>query len=120
VAAELRVPYGDVPPIGSLLTRSEKPAVSLAEIYERTGDADETMRQAAVSLAKGDLAALAPDRRGDTKARSRNNEFFLRNDAPAVGRYELDLDTLNGLTSQVVIGGGSGGASSFPTSAHPG
>jgi hypothetical protein len=39
----------------------------------------------------------------------RNSEFFITNDAPAVQRYDLDLDALKELTSQVVIGGGRDG-----------
>jgi hypothetical protein len=66
------------------------------------------MRRFAASLTPKHLLPLAPDRR-DSAGRSANNEFFLRHDGPAVGRYELDLDTLKGLTSRLIVAGGRGG-----------
>ena len=71
------------------------------------------MRLFAASLAPEGLRRPAQNRpRGGTK--TRNNQFFLANDAPAVHRYELDLDALQALTSRLVIGGGRDGREFFP------
>jgi pimeloyl-ACP methyl ester carboxylesterase len=110
---DVRVLVAHEPPIGSLLAADEKPAVSFAEIYAETGDADAAMRQFAASLVPKGLPLAAQDRPG-TAAKTRNNEFFITNDAPAVHRYELDLDALKALTSRLVIGGGRDGRDFSP------
>jgi pimeloyl-ACP methyl ester carboxylesterase len=107
--ADVRMLVAHEPPVGSLLTGDEKPAVSLAEMYAETGDADAALRQFAARLTPKDLPPLAPGRQAGGRASTRNIEFFITNDAPAVQRYELDLGTLKGLTSQLVIGGGRDG-----------
>lgn len=74
-----------------------------------SGDADAALSQFAASLTPDHLLPLLPDRQPGDQARILNSEFFLANDAPAVQRYELDLDALKRLTSQVVIAGGRDG-----------
>ncbi len=106
---DVRMLIAHEPPIGSLLTGDEKPADSFTGIHEQTGDADAALRRFAASLTPKDLLPLAPDRQASDQARTRNSEFFITNDVPAVQRYELDLAALKGLTSQVVIGGGRDG-----------
>ena len=110
---DVRVLVAHEPPVGGLLTGDEEPSVSLTDIYAETGDADAAMRRFAASLAPEGLRSAAQDR-PRTEAKTRNNEFFLTNDAPAVHRYELDLDTLTALTSRLVIGGGRDGREFFP------
>jgi pimeloyl-ACP methyl ester carboxylesterase len=106
---DVRMLVAHEPPVGSPRTGGEKPAVSFTGIYQRTGDADAALRQFAASLTPKGLLPSAPDRQAGDQARTRNSEFFISNDAPAVQRYELDLDALKRLTSQVVIGGGCDG-----------
>ena len=110
---DVRVLVAHEPPVGGLLTDDEEPSVSLADSYAETGDADAAMRQFAASLAPEGLRRVAQNRprRGP---KTRNNEFFLRNDGPAVHRYELDLGALRALTSRLVIGGGRDGRAFFP------
>lgn len=110
---DVRVLVAHEPPVGGLLTGDEEPSVSFTGIYAETGDADAAMRQFAASLAPAGLRSAAQDR-PRTKAATRNNEFFITNDAPAVHRYELDLDALKALTSRLVIGGGRDGRGFFP------
>jgi pimeloyl-ACP methyl ester carboxylesterase len=111
---DVRMLVAHEPPVGSLLAGDEKPAVSFTDSYEQTGDADAALRQFAASLTPKDLLLLAPVRQDGDRTRARNSEFFITNDAPAVQRYELDLDALKGLTSQVVIGGGRDGREFSP------
>jgi len=110
---DVRVLVAHEPPVGGLLTDDEEPSVSLADSYAETGDADATMRQFAASLAPEGLRRVAQNR-PLSGAKTRNNEFFLRNDGPAVHRYELDLGALRALTSRLVIGGGRDGREFFP------
>jgi pimeloyl-ACP methyl ester carboxylesterase len=113
---DVRVLVAHEPPVGGLLTGDEEPPVSFTTIYAETGDADAAMRQFAASLAPEGLRAAAQNR-PRTRAKTRNNEFFIMNDAPAVHRYELDLDALTALTaltSRLVIGGGRDGREFFP------
>jgi len=110
---DVRVLVAHEPPVGGLLTDDEEPPVSLADTYAETGDADATMRQFAASLAPDSLRRLAQNSRLGG-AKTRNNEFFLRNDGPAVHRYELDLGALHALTSRLVVGGGRDGREFFP------
>lgn len=105
---DVRMLIAHEPPIGSLLTRDEKPALTLTRSYQQTGDADAALRQFAASLTPKGLPPPAPERQAAGPA-ARNSEFFITNDAPAARRYQLDLDALKGLTSQVVIGGGHDG-----------
>jgi acetyltransferase/esterase len=110
---DVRVLVAHEPPVGGLLTDDGEPPDSFADIYAETGDADATMRLFAASLAPEGLRRLAQNRpRGGAK--TRNNEFFLANDAPAVHRYQLDLDALEALSSRLVIGGGRDGREFFP------
>jgi pimeloyl-ACP methyl ester carboxylesterase len=110
---DVRVLVAHEPPVGGLLTGDEEPPVSFTDICAETGDADASMRQFAASLAPAGLRSAAQDR-PRTKAKTRNNEFFITNDAPAVHRYELDLGALTALTSRLVIGGGRDGREFFP------
>jgi pimeloyl-ACP methyl ester carboxylesterase len=110
---DVRVLVAHEPPVGGLLTGDEEPSVSLADSYAETGDADAAMRQFAASLAPEGLRRVAQNR-PLIRAKTRNNEFFLKNDGPAVHRYELDLDALRALTSRLVIGGGRDGRAFFP------
>jgi pimeloyl-ACP methyl ester carboxylesterase len=110
---DVRVLVAHEPPVGGLLTSDEEPPVSFRDSYAETGDADAAMRQFAASLAPAGLRAAAQDR-PITRATTRNNEFFITNDAPAVHRYELDLGALKALTSRLVIGGGHDGREFFP------
>ncbi len=111
---DVRLLIAHEPPAGAQLTGDEKPADSFIDSYEQTGDADAVLRRFAASLTPKGLLPLALDRQAGGQARTRNSEFFIRNDAPAVQRYELDLDALKGLTSQVVIGGGRDGREFSP------
>lgn len=111
---DVRMLVAHEPPAGSLRAGGEKPAVSFTDIYQRTGDADAALRQFAASLTPKNLPPLTPDRQAGDQTRTRNSEFFITNDAPAVQRYRLDLDALKGLTSQVAIGGGRDGREFSP------
>ena len=106
---DVRMLIAHEPPTGSPPTGDDKPAVSLTGIYQQTGNADAALRQFGASLTPKGLLPLAPDRRAGDQARARNSEFFITNDAPAVQRYELDLDALKKLTSQLIVGGGRDG-----------
>lgn len=110
---DVRVLVAHEPPVGGLLTGDEEPSVSFADIYAETGDADAAMRQFAVSLAPAGLRSAAQDR-PRTRATTRNNEFFITNDAPAVHRYELGFGALKALASRLVIAGGRDGREFFP------
>lgn len=110
---DVRVLIAHEPPIPALAADDDKAEPSLARIYERTGDADETIRRFAASLTRANLTALVSERR-DSESRTRNNEFFLRNDAPAVGQYELDLDALKALASRLIVVGGRDGREFSP------
>jgi pimeloyl-ACP methyl ester carboxylesterase len=110
---DVRVLVAHEPPVGGLLTSDEEPPASFTDIYAETGDADAAMRQFAASLAPAGLRSAAQDR-PITRATTRNNEFFITNDAPAVHRYELDLRALKAVSSRLVIGGGRDGREFFP------
>lgn len=105
---DVRLLVAHEPPIGSLLTAAEESSVSFAEIYARTGDADAAISQFAASLTSKGPGLRTPER-PRTAPKTRNNEFFITNDAPAVRRYELDIDGLKALTSRLVVGGGRDG-----------
>jgi pimeloyl-ACP methyl ester carboxylesterase len=111
---DVRVLVAHEPPVGSPPTGDEKPAVSFTGIYQRTGDADAALRQFAASLTPKGLLPPTPGRLAGDQVRTRNSEFFITNDAPAVQRYELDLGALKRLTPQVVIAGGCDGRDFSP------
>jgi pimeloyl-ACP methyl ester carboxylesterase len=106
---DVRLLVAHEPPAGPQPAEDDKPAVSITGIYQQTGDADAALNQFGASLTPKDLLPLAPVHQPGDRTRARNAEFFLTHDTPAVQRYELDLDALTGLTSQLVIGGGRDG-----------
>ncbi len=112
---DVRLLVAHEPPIGSpRAPGDEEPPGRVAEIYEQTGDAEAALRQFAASLTPKGLLPLAPERQAGDRITARNSEFFITNDAPAVQRYELDLDALKAMTSQLVIGGGRDGREFSP------
>jgi hypothetical protein len=54
------------------------------------------LREFAARPTPKDLLPLILDRELGDRTRARNSEFFIRHDAPAVQRYQLDLDALKG------------------------
>jgi pimeloyl-ACP methyl ester carboxylesterase len=112
--ADVRMLIAHEPPIGSPGTGDEKAADRFSDIYEQTGDAEAALRQFGASLTPKGLMPLAPAYQAGDRTRARNAEFFMRNDGPAVQCYKLDFGALQGLTSQLVIGGGRDGREFSP------
>jgi pimeloyl-ACP methyl ester carboxylesterase len=106
---DVRVLVAHEPPLGSPPAGDQKPAASVTGTCQQTGEADAALSQFAASLTPEHLLPLLPGLQPGDPARARNAEFFLTNDAPAVQHYELDLDALKQLMSQLVIGGGRDG-----------
>jgi len=98
------------PPLSRLLPEAERPATSLVELYRREGKAAINTFAASIGIDRSGIGVKLADH---SKATS-NLRFFLEQDAPAAGRYNLDLNALKRPPTRIVVAGGSAGRQYFP------
>ncbi len=101
------------PPVRQLLSPAEDQP-PLFEMYREDGAAAALEQFAAsIGVQRGDLEGQ-PGREKPARGSAQNMEAFFQVDAPAAGRYRLDIDALQGVAGQVVVAGGVEGREYFP------
>jgi pimeloyl-ACP methyl ester carboxylesterase len=111
---QVRLLVAHEPPIGHLLSEAEQPAVHIAEIARREGEAAAIRRFAAsigVQYAERGPNVELPQ---ENERSAQNRSFFLTHDVGAVGRFRLDIATLRAAPTRIIPAGGEAGRTYFP------